>query len=570
MTPRIKLLRTSTFRLSALYLIVFAISVGALLGYVYWNTALLLERQTDETIRAEVQALADQYRIRGLRGIIDTIQRRSADDSGSVYLLTDSEGRRIAGNLTALPSLPDDATGWLEFPLDVRHGNTTEVHMARAFYTDLEGGFELLVGRDVFALRQFAAIIRTTILYALAIALVLGLGGGLLMSRNFLKRVDAITAASRTIMGGNMSGRMPIQGSGDELDRLALALNEMLDQIESLMAAMKEVSSNVAHDLRTPLTRIKARVEGALRSGSDVEYRAALERTVEESDRLLATFNALLSIARAEAGQSRSGLTPLDASTIVADVVELYEPMAEEQGGTLVSDAPQGLPVMGDRQLLAQALTNLIDNALKYGASEGEAPRISVSARIEGETVVIAVRDHGEGIREEDRGRVTERFVRLDSSRSQPGNGLGLSLVSGVMKLHKGALVLEDNHPGLPPSWFFRSTGPPAKRRHALSHPRLSPGGRGLAPFLGRHAARLAWVRRPRGDGRHCCWLALSPAPDDPGTGLCRARHGRAARVFAGRGLGRYLVRRARRAPGGCDAPVAQGQGPRRTPHRGR
>ena len=449
MTARIKLLRTSTFRLAALYLILFAISVAALLGYVYWNTAVLLERQTDDTIRAEVQALADQYRIRGLRGIIDTIRRRSADDSGSVYLLSDAAGRRVAGNLTAMPKFPDDETNWIEFPLEVERGSSSERHIVRAFHTDLKDDFELVVGRDVAALRQFASIIRTTIFYALAIALVLGLGGGLLMSRNFLRRVDAITEASRTIMAGNMAGRMPVQGSNDELDRLALALNAMLDQIESLMAAMKEVSSNVAHDLRTPLTRIKSRVEAALRSGSEAEYRAALERTVDESDRLLDTFNALLSIARAEAGQARGGLVALDASSVVADVVELYEPMAEEEGGTLVSDTPAGLHVLGDRQLLSQALTNLIDNALKYGAREGETPRISVSGRVDGGMAVIAVNDQGEGIPAADRGRVTERFVRLDSSRSQPGNGLGLSLVAGVMKLHKGTLVLEDNHPGL-------------------------------------------------------------------------------------------------------------------------
>ncbi|MCA3572899.1 MAG: HAMP domain-containing protein, partial [Aestuariivirga sp.] len=339
MSARAKLLRTSTFRLAALYLILFALSVSALLGYVYWNTTVLLERQTDETIRAEVQALADQYRLRGLRGIIDTVQRRSDDDNGAVYLLTDATGQRIAGNLTNLPQMPSEEASWIEFPLEVEKGATRERHIARAFHTDLTGGFELVVGRDVEALRQFGNIIRRTIYYALAIALVLGLGGGLLMSRNFLRRVDAITEASRTIMAGNMSGRMPVQGSSDELDRLALALNEMLDQIESLMAGMKEVSSNVAHDLKTPLTRIKARVEAALRSGSEEDYRAALESTVTDSDRLLETFNALLSIARAEAGQSRSGLAPVDASSIIADVVELYEPMAEEEGGSLTCKA---------------------------------------------------------------------------------------------------------------------------------------------------------------------------------------------------------------------------------------
>jgi signal transduction histidine kinase len=446
---RIKLLRSSTFRLAALYLVLFALSVSALLGYVYWNTAVLLERQTDETIRAEVQALADQYRLRGLNGIIDTVRRRSADDGGAVYLLTSPSGERIAGNLDNLPSASRGEASWIEFPLNVEKGRLRENHVARAFHTQLAGGFDLLVGRDVEALRQFATIIRQTIFYALAIALVLGLGGGLLMSRNFLRRVDAITEASRTIMAGNMAGRMPVAGSNDELDRLALALNEMLEQIESLMAGMREVSSNVAHDLKTPLTRIKARVEAALRSGRSEDYRQALENTVDESDRLLETFNALLSIARAEAGQARQGLAVIDASTIIADVVDLYEPMAEEAGGQLTSDAAAGLMVLADRQLLAQALSNLVDNALKYGATEGATPEIRVSGAIEGENVVISVADRGPGIAAEDRGRVTERFVRLDASRSKPGNGLGLSLVSGVMKLHKGSLVLDDNAPGL-------------------------------------------------------------------------------------------------------------------------
>jgi hypothetical protein len=445
----LKLLKTSTFRLAALYLLLFAVSVAALLAYVYWNTAVLLERQTDATIRAEIQALADQYRLRGLTGIIDTVQRRSREETGSIYLLTDAVGARIAGNIDRLPAEAVSGQEWIEFPLDVKRRDASERHMVRAFHTDLAGDYELVVGRDVEALRQFAAIIRRTLFGALAMALVLGLGGGLLMSRDFLRRVDAITDASRNIMGGNMQGRMPVSGSDDELDRLAQSLNEMLDRIERLMAGMQEVSSNVAHDLKTPLTRIKARVEGALRAGKSAGYREALEKTVEDSDRLLQTFNSLLSIVRAEAGQSRGGLAPIDARSILADVAELYEPMAEEQGGALTITAPEGLEILADRQLLSQAVSNLVDNALKYGATEGAAPQIAITGAIEGDDVVITVADRGPGIAEADRSRVIERFVRLDASRSRPGNGLGLSLVAGVMKLHGGRLVLEDNEPGL-------------------------------------------------------------------------------------------------------------------------
>ena len=342
-----KILKTSTFRLAAIYLLVFAVSVGAILTYVFWNTAGLLERQTDATIRAEVQALADQYRILGLRGIVDTIERRSAERGGGIYLLADSIGKRVAGNLEAVPPQVIDETGWIDFPLDIKVGETMQRRSARAFYADLTGGYALIVGRDVQELRLFGDIIRRTLYWALGIALVLGLGGGLLTSRNFLRRVDAITDASRTIMGGDLSSRMPVLGTGDELDKLARSLNEMLDQIERLMTGMKEVSSNVAHDLKTPLTRLRARVESALRSNNKTEYRAALDKTIEESDRLLQTFNALLSIARAESGQSREMLQAIDVSDIIEGVAELYEPIAEEAGGTLNVTAASGLDVLG-------------------------------------------------------------------------------------------------------------------------------------------------------------------------------------------------------------------------------
>jgi hypothetical protein len=452
-----KLLRTSTFRLVALYLILFALSVAALLGYIYYSTIVLLERQTDDTIRAEVQALADQYFQRGLGGVLQTVRNRSLRETGSVYLLTNANNERIAGNLDSLPDVGGDSAqgdkpdgNWIEFPYTVVRDGIVESHRARAYHAQLAAGFELVVGRDVEELRQFGAIIRNTLFWSLALAIILGLGGGLLMSRNFLQRVDSITEATRAIMGGNLSGRMPVSGTGDELDRLAESLNQMLDQIERLMAGMKEVSSNVAHDLRTPLTRLKARVESALRSGDAEEHREALLRTIEESDRLLLTFNSLLSIARAESGQSREGLLPTNLKPIMEEVAELYEPLVEEQGGSLQASVSEDLIVKGDRQLLAQAVSNLIDNAMKYGAADHEAgPRILLEGRTLENEIRISVSDKGRGVPPEDRERVVKRFVRLDDSRSRAGNGLGLSLVSGVMTLHGGNLVLEDNLPGL-------------------------------------------------------------------------------------------------------------------------
>jgi signal transduction histidine kinase len=445
-----KIFRTSTFKLAALYLFVFLLSAGALLGYVFWNTVNLLERQTEETIRAEVQALGDQYRLRSLSGVVDIIERRIADETGTLYLLVNTDGERLTGNLATLPSknLPDSS--WVDFPINKGKGTAPVRHMARAFHVNLAGGYELLVGRDVEEQRTFRNVIMNALYWGLGLALALGSAGGFLMSRNFLRRVDAITDASRSIMAGDLSQRMPVAGSNDELDRLASSLNEMLGQIERLMAGMKEVSSNVAHDLKTPLTRLKARAEAALRSSSSDEHRAALQQTLSESDKLLHTFNALLSIARAEAGHAREGLENINASEVLADVAELYEPLLEDNGGRLTVGALPSLPVRADRQLLAQAISNIIDNAMKYGAKPGsEAVDVTMQAFGEADNAVITLADSGPGIRPEDRQRVLDRFVRLDLSRSKPGNGLGLSLVASVMKLHGGSISLDDAAPGL-------------------------------------------------------------------------------------------------------------------------
>jgi signal transduction histidine kinase len=446
----LKIFRTSTFRLAAIYLVVFAVSVGAILAYVYYSTVGLLERQTEETIRAEVNGLEDQYRVRGLPGILDVVVRRSLETNGALYALSGPDGAHIAGNLAALPKGHVTDGGWIDFPIKVGKGESAVEHMARAYHIELRGEYELLVGRDVQELQQFRDLISETLYVALGMALVLGVGGGVLMSRNFLKRVDAITETSHSIMAGDLTRRMPVSGSGDELDRLAGSLNDMLSQIERLMVGMKEVSSNVAHDLKTPLTRMRARVEAALRNNDKAEYKGALDQTIDECDGLLRTFNALLSIAQAESGQVREGLIVLDAHETLADVVELYEPLVEEAGGTLKLEAREGLRVRANRQLLAQAVSNLIDNAIKYGESaNGRGADITVTGSIEDNTVFITVADQGQGIPEPDRERVRNRFVRLDESRTKSGNGLGLSLVSSVMTLHGGQLRLEDNNPGL-------------------------------------------------------------------------------------------------------------------------
>jgi len=291
--------------------------------------------------------------------------------------------------------------------------------------------------------------------WSVAMVVVLGLLGGFLVTRRVLRRVDAMTETTRTIMTGDLGGRLPVAGTGDELDRLAENLNAMLERIEALMHGLKEVSDNIAHDLKTPLTRLRNRSEEALRTAkSEAEYRAALESIIEESDGLIRTFNALLMIARAESGQARDNMSEFDASEIANDVGELYEPLAEEKGIALKVEAQTPAKVRGNRELVSQALANLVDNAIKYAqpagtGANGATPEIVVRAFNEDDRIMLTVADSGPGIPAADRSRAVERFVRLEQSRCQPGSGLGLSLASAVARLHGGELSLQDNNPGL-------------------------------------------------------------------------------------------------------------------------
>jgi signal transduction histidine kinase len=332
----------------------------------------------------------------------------------------------------------------------------------------MPGGFRVLVGRDLDERRRVVGVIAKAAQWSFLIVLVLGLGGGILVARRVLVRIDAMTGTAQRIMAGDLSERLPTGRSGDELDRLAVNLNAMLERIEALMNGLKEVSDNIAHDLKTPLTRLRNRAEQALsKSGSEADYRAALERTIEESDGLIRTFNALLMIARAESGQARGDMVDFDAAEIAQGIQELYEPLAEDKGLKLVVHT-QSVPMHGNRELISQALANLVENAIKYGEPASETEKvlepvggglmppelpssrcITVESRSEPGLVILSVADHGPGIPEAERARAVERFVRLEASRTQPGSGLGLSLASAVATLHAGELRLSDNNPGL-------------------------------------------------------------------------------------------------------------------------
>jgi signal transduction histidine kinase len=455
-----KLIRTTAFRLTLVYLFLFALFAASLLGYFAWNTRRLINEQITATVDVETTEITDIYNRRGLRGLVYSLGNRALRPGANLYLVTTPEGKAIGGNVGALAPGVMASTGWSETGYRRLDEQDTANHRALVRVTELTNGFRLLVGRDLEERRRLFGIVANAAQWSLLVVIVLGIGGGIFVARRVLQRIDAMTGTTRRIMAGDLSGRLPVGRSGDELDRLAENLNVMLERIEALMMGLKEVSDNIAHDLKTPLTRMRNRAEEALASsGSEAEYRAALERTIEESDGLIRTFNALLMIARAESGQARGNMDDFDAADVARGIHELYEPLAEDDGMTLRVKA-ESARLHGNRELISQALANLVENAIKYGkpspvvqpldpAAAARTREILIEARREGDRVLFTVADHGPGIPEGDRKHAVERFVRLEASRTLPGSGLGLSLASAVATLHGGELRLGDSQPGL-------------------------------------------------------------------------------------------------------------------------
>ena len=450
-----KILRTQAFRIVAIYLAIFAVSAIALVGFVYWNTALVLDRETDETIEAEITGLTEQYHSMGLPGLTDAIIGRSIRREQGIYLLANNNRRVIAGSLDGWPQMTLAARGFVEFPYERRIGTATELRRARGKVFTLTQGFYLLVARDVEDRRVLENLFKTALYWAAGLMLVLGLAGGLVISRNFLARLDVINRTSRQIMGGDLSRRVPVTRAGDEFDDLSGNLNRMLDRIERLLHGMREVSDNVAHDLRSPLNRLRNRLElAAMRQMPESDTARDFDAAVQETDRLIGTFNALLLIAEAEAGSVRETMHNFSLTDIIEGVGELYGPLAEEkQLRFVVKKVPDAGFVHGNHNLISQALANLVDNAIKYTPAGGMVV-VALENHAAGPALVVA--DNGPGIPPEDRTRVTERFVRLESSRNSPGTGLGLSLVAAVARMHEAELTFEDNHPGLRATLAFR------------------------------------------------------------------------------------------------------------------
>jgi signal transduction histidine kinase len=443
------MLGTTAVRLSALYLALFAICAVVLVFYVTSLSERLLRDQTRQSVVGELGRIGAIYRVNGVAGLVRVIDRRSRQPGANLYIIASPVGEIIAGNVASLQPGVLDTEGWTGDPFTYeRYGDPrAESHRAMAHVVFLPNGMRLLVGRDVGEPEQVRGLVRQALVMALAIMFVGALAIWFFVGRRALKRIDHMSEASKKILAGDLSQRLPVAGSGDEFDRLSQSLNTMLGRIERLNEGLRQVSDNIAHDLKTPLTRLRNRAEAALSGDGDrAVYRKSLEEMIAESDQLIRTFNALLMISRVEAGSSAAEMGPVNLSRIAMDAAELYEPVGEEAGVTLVGDIAADISIKGNRELLAQALSNLFDNAVKY-AGDFEGAEVKVSLLREGGRVKLSVADNGPGIPEDRRDDAVKRFVRLDESRSKPGTGLGLSLVQAVAALHGGTLELTHTDP---------------------------------------------------------------------------------------------------------------------------
>jgi len=463
-----RLFRTTAFKLALAYVIIIGLGFTLALGRLGENVGELIDQQIDHTLDADVKGLTDQFEEGGINQLVNVVQRRALAPGASIYLVTASNGVAITGNVLELPPDMLDQTDAVEVSYE-RPGEANVRRWALARVSVLPGGYRLLVGHDLEDRRRLGRILGSALTGSLLWLLAIGAFGGFLVGRRLLQRVDAMSAKAATLLQEDLTGRLPLSGAGDELDRLAQNLNVMLDRIARLMEGIRQVSDNIAHDLRTPLTRLRNHAEQALlagegEAGSQEDPRnLALERVIEEADGLIRIFNALLLIARAEALSSSEGFTELDGVALAADMAELYEPSAEERGVRIKVESRRAEKFRGNRELIGQALANLIDNALKYGAPAlpGEGGEVTVAVTGDARAVKISVGDRGPGIPAADRERVQDRFVRLEASRSRPGSGLGLSLAAAVARLHGGALRIEDNAPGLKVTLSLPREAPP-------------------------------------------------------------------------------------------------------------
>jgi signal transduction histidine kinase len=469
--PSTRWWRTTAFRVTLLHLLLTLLGTAALSGVAWWATTGFALRQLAQEVERDAGVLIQAARLGGPRSVAVSVEARlAADRSGTqYYLLAAPEDGRIAGNLAQAPQ----AAGWQNLRLQGTDGEPAAELLA--FGTPLPGGGFLVVARDIAPVRQLESLLLGAAGWVGGGAMLLGLAGGLLMGRGVTRRAAAMDAALARVEAGEIGHRLPVRAGGDEFDRLARRINAALDRVQSLMQTLRQVTDDIAHDLRTPLTRLRQRLEGALREPGDAGWRAATEAAIRDCDHLLEIFAALLRIAQVESGARQAGFAPLDLSALLATVAEVYAPAAEEHGQRLETAIVPGVTAFGDRELLTQALANLLDNAVKHGR-EGGRTTLALTP-----DATVTVTDDGAGIPAEAREAVLRRFHRLDAARSRPGAGLGLALVAAVAELHGARLVLGDAAPGL---------------RVELALPRLGNAGPGHAS--GASGPSAVPIPRPR------------------------------------------------------------------------
>ncbi len=438
------LFRSAGFRFGAVYALLLAVSAMALAIFLWWATAGLLDRQTEAAINADAQGLSERWVDGGLPALVVTIEERLAHnvDDDAIYLLVDPSMKRIAGNLAGWPSSVITVNQGYELPV-MRAGIKSLATVQRY---ELPGGFHLLIGRDVQVRAQLRKMLTDALLWAAVVVILMATVGALVIRSLFRRTLANISATSIAIASGDFAQRVKLTGHGDEFDQVAEVINDMLDRIGRLMDGVRQVSNAIAHDLRTPITRARARLEdAALHAESADDLRAAIERATVDLDGIVGVFQALLRIAEIEAGSRRSLFARLDLTPLLREVAELYGAVAEERGIVLRLETPDAVPAYGDRAMVHQAIANLVDNAVKFSPDGGT---VLLTASVAA-AVLISVEDQGPGIPLADREKATDRFYRGELARSTPGSGLGLSLVLAVAHLHGGTLRLEDSRPGL-------------------------------------------------------------------------------------------------------------------------
>lgn len=451
---RARLLGTASFRFAALYVLLFVVS-AAILGIAVFLTARgSIEQQMAASVQSDAAFLSSEYRLGGLAHLRALISARQREPDAPDYLLQDAAGQRLAGEIAAQSGL---RPGWTHLRANEAGFDLERPERLRALVVDLGGGLLLAVGDDLSRIAEVEEAIISAFAWVVGLAVVLGIGGGILLSRTFLARVDSIGRTAEAIIAGDLTQRIPLHGDGD-FDRLAATLNRMLDRINGLMETLRQVSSDVAHDLRTPLSRLYQKLDDARNNArSAAEYALAVQGALLDAEALMGTFSALLRIAQVEGAAPRAAFRMVDLSAVVEAVIDAYRPDAEDGGHIIRDIVPAGIMVHGDKELLTQAVANLVENALRHTPS-GSTLRLHLEGAAAGGCRLI-LEDDGPGVAEQDMPRLTHRFYRAERSRTTAGNGLGLSLVAAVADLHSARLRFESLSPGLRVVLVFPKAG---------------------------------------------------------------------------------------------------------------